>query len=359
MKPSFRLSFLFSAFLSISGAGWLQAEDLTADWLTVNAGATISGLLQFGTASTGVVGASPSTTSAFQLSIAQGLKEITVPYTVEGHYEEGYVTVEDYGWVPDGYTQPQYTITQIGSDYFPAVYDNEGNIVTEAYTEPRYESIYTGDMWIETGTRWAVIGSHTEMGQIWVDSYESSYTDYLFEAPKIQFTASRSDANWAWQVPTENSGEYKDVMVVWNGGLRIPSNDPNRMMALASDSLTQSYDEVVGTERRVHVSRLGSHDLKTTVTTSTGSGAALISAESTNEVKPESIILTRVESQGADPIAVTLSAQTQIAAQSAHFGGVMTVVGDVKVQGVLRLEPAGDLTMGDYQVGPRPVPPAQ
>ena len=46
---------------------------------------------------------------------------------------------------------------------------------------------------------------------------------------------------------------------------------------------------------------------------------------------------------------------TQIGAQASHFSGLVTVEDNLHVQGVLRIAPAGNLSMGAYTQGPTPV----
>lgn len=323
-----------------------QGEDLTAVNLSIQASAA------FGQVQTGTI--SQSTTAAgFSVSVVQGTSEITVPYTVDGHYEEGLITIEDYGYNTISSLVPQYSYQQIGTNYVPPVYDNEGNLIEPGREEPVYGDVYVGEHWQESQV-WGVVGTHTELGQIWVPPYESFYTDNEYNAPKIQFTASRSDANWAWQVPTSTSGEVRDIMILWNGGLRLPSEDPNRMMSLSSDSLTHSYDEANDSGRYINFTRLGSHSLKASAAIVRGSGATAEIDESISEMKPEAVILTYRKKQGEQDAVVNSSAQTQISAASAHFAGLVTVAGDVKVQGVLRVMPAGNLSMGNFTDGPKP-----
>ena len=65
------------------------------------------------------------------------------------------------------------------------------------------------------------------------------------------------------------------------------------------------------------------------------------------EARPELVRLTRRDGDG------TLG-QTQIAAKSAAFGGVVEVAGDLMVQGALRVPQRGDISMGEFTNGPQP-----
>ena len=85
----------------------------------------------------------------------------------------------------------------------------------------------------------------------------------------------------------------------------------------------------------------------TYTTTSVTSG---VWGQSKTEVRPEMLRLTRTETASG----TTTIGQTQIAARSASFAGVVTVQGDLKVQGVLRVAAHGDISMGEFTNGPMP-----
>lgn len=287
--------------------------------------------------------------SAFYISTSQALQPVQVPYTVDGHYQDTYVTVEEYGMIYSGYWQATYDYGIVSGQTYPPSIDAQGNVLSAKWNAKQYGYIYTGDTWIDN-SYWGVTGSHTEPGRVWVDSYQSSYTDYQYDVPKIQFTAARSNSNWAWQVPTHNGG-IKDIMLLWNGGLRLPSDDSNRMMALMSDSLTQSYHTPLtnGVEKW-ESSELKMDSLKTSSQVARKGPGGVVNEISQSQLRPEAIQFTREEQKKGTAITV----QTQIAAKSASFGGVVQVEGDMKVRGVLRVLPAGDLEMGEYTNGQQP-----
>jgi hypothetical protein len=380
MKPSLLIPFLLASQVSL-----LSADDLTVDNLTINASATVTGAstfaswatfqggaqfdgsvhiysnlgvtgsadfshtAAFGTLYTGLQSSPTPTGRAFTVSTSQGFQEVQVPYTVEGYYQDGYITVEDYGTIYSGHWEAQYTWGIVSGQSYPAVYDENNVETTPAYDDYQYGYIYTGDVWVDD-SYWGVIGTHSEPGQIWVEAHDSTYTDYQFDVPKIQFTAARSDANWAWQVPASGGG-VKDIMLLWNGGLRIPSEDSNRMMALMEDSLTQSYQQPWdGTQERLDSSELRMNELKKYTRVRYDTGLGEVTEISTSQVRSESIQFSHEEQMAGTSSTV----QTQIAAKSATFGGVVQVEGDVKVHGVLRVLPAGDLEMGSYTNGPQP-----
>lgn len=303
----------------------------------------------FGSLFTGLQSNASYEGSAFYISTSQALQPVQVPYTVDGYYQDTYVTVEEYGTIYSGYWQATYDYGIVSGQTYPAVTDSEGNVISAEWNDYQYGYTYTGDTWIDS-SYWGVTGSHTEPGQVWVDAYQSSYTDYQYDVPKIQFTAARSNSNWAWQVPTENGG-IKDIMLLWNGGLRLPSDDTNRMMALMSDSLTQSYHTpLTNGEEKWESSELKMDSLKTSSQVTRTGSSGVINEKSQSQLRPESIQFSREEQTSGNSITV----QTQIAAKSASFGGVVQVEGDMKVRGVLRVLPAGDLEMGEYTNGVQP-----
>lgn len=343
-----KLTLLIASALLRSPLDLLSA-DLTADHLTIQASATIAGPASFGTVHYGLQSSPHASSSAFKVSVAQANTEVTVPFTVEGHYEDGYTTVEDYGWIKSGRWQAQHSQQEVGTITISPVFDETGNRIEPERSEPIYGDDYLGDSWVDSNY-WGIIGTHSEPGQVWVAPHQSSYTDYAQGVPKIQFTAARSDTNWAWQVPSD-SGVAKDILVLWDGGLRLPSRDDNRMMALLTDSLTQSYQTPWdGNQEKLETSELRVNEFKTFTQVRSETSNGKSTEKSTSQLRSESIQFTREEQISGTASTV----QTQIAAKSAHFGGVVQVEGDVKVRGVLRVRPAGDLDMGSYTSGPQP-----
>jgi hypothetical protein len=187
-------------------------------------------------------------------------------------------------------------------------------------------------------------------GQVWVDEQQSSYSDFVYGVPKIQFTAARSDSNWAWQVPTAG-GAPKDIMMLWDGGLSLPSEDTNRMMALLQDSLTQSYQRPWdGTQSSVESSEVKVNGMKAVSIIRHDTQLNGSSEERKSQLRPASLVISHENKLAGN----TTMVQTQIAADNASFGGVVQVAGDVRVKGVLRVQPAGDLSMEGFTNGPQP-----
>lgn len=345
---SFVLSILTVLSATIYGA------DVTADNLTVQQDATIAGAAGFGTVYTGV-GTSATVSDGFRFSVAQATQQVPVEVThsswVEGHYEYQSFTVEDYGTVPAGHWEDQYSYGIIGQEYVSPRYDEYGEIIEQGYYVDVWGNVLTGQFWVDD-SYWGVIGTHNETASVWVEGYTNTWTQSEIQSqygsPRLEFKATRSDANWVWQVPTAG-GTAKDVLVVWEGGLRIPSVDTNRMMALTADNLTQSQT-VQNTDGSVSTTytKADAGEVKANkITTNAAEGTE---EEYTTKMHPRHLRLTKETRNGT----TSTTMQTQIGANYAHFGGVVKVEGNLNVKGVLRVLPAGDLDMGAFTNGAQP-----
>lgn len=206
--------------------------------------------------------------------------------------------------------------------------------------DDRYGNVYIGDTWVQTSEAtsvWGITGTHQDNQQIWIPDSQVPYTEWRYDAPLIHSAASRSDANWVWDVPT-NSGGSRPVMRLWDGGLALVQQDGIINMGLTPNSLLFT-DTSLGVTNTQAVFRA---DSTSYTLNDVNSGA-----QSTAEFRPELIRFTRTESGNAP-------GQTQIAAKSAAFGGVVEVAGDLKVKGVLRVPENGDLSMGEFTQGTKP-----
>lgn len=265
---------------------------------------------------------------------------------VPAHYQDNWVTVEDLGWNPDaGQWQQQYEWQVVSSEYYPPIFDESGIMLFDGYYDYHYDWVYTGETWVVTGA-YEVIGTHSENQPVWVDDSYEPFQDVAYSAPVIHQKASRSDANWTWEVPTEGGGT-KVALRLWNGGLSLPRLDGNIGMSLTPGALIYTLGNTT--------TQVGA-GVTTYVTQVTEGGTA---AESKNEVRPELVRLTRTETTSG----TTTTGMTQIAAKSASFGGVVTVQGNLQaqgnlqVQGVLRIAAGGDLSMGEFTTSPEGASP--
>lgn len=333
-------------FLSIATS---YADSITADSLTVNEGATFGNVYTGLTASDGI---SAGLSIAIVQPSADVPQEITHTSVVEGHNEWQWVTVEDYGSIENGgHYVATYTWMVIGQEWVMPVLDEFGVEITPGYYQDVWGDFPTGQDWV-TDYTWGITGSHQDYTEVWIPETTDTWTETVYNteygASRIEFSAARSDANFVWRMPsTTNPGEFKDIMVVWDGGLRIPSADPNRMMALSSDHLTQSITSGDENGASTTHTRVAADEIKAVTVTAYTDGAEL---ELTNEIKPNYLRVTQEDRLDGTSTAV----QTQIGAGSATFGGQVQVNGNLAIQGVVRVHPAGDLDMGPFTAGPQP-----
>ncbi len=331
---------LLSVVLGLMSCYTASAQSYTD--LDVSNQATIGAAIHLGSVQIGA-NASAGTSYGQRMEVTQQAQEVMQSYTIPGYNQDNWVTVEDWGWVDvPGYWSPQYTWGIVGEDYYPAVYDENGVEIAAAYWVPRYGDVYTGDTWVSGYSTWGITGTHEENQSIWIPDQVSSYWEMNYSAPVIHATASRSDANWVWNVPDTN-GNLHHVLRLWDGGLTLPLPNGEVSMTLSPTSLSYSGESGGPQHKSAQMNAEG------TFHTTTVTGAAS-SAQSASELRPELIRLTRTETTNG---ATTLG-QTQIAAKSAAFGGVVEVAGDLKVQGTLRVPEQGDLSMGEFTSGPQP-----
>lgn len=304
-----------------------SAFDLKADSfanIAVSDDATIAGAAFFGRIQADPLDTS-TMTHGMALNVTQTTEEVFGTYFVPAHYENNFVTVEDWGWsLPGGYDQPQYEWQVTGQDYYPAVYDENGNLVQEERYENRYEWVYVGTIYVPTDPQWIITGTHTENQPIWVEDAQEPYSETRHNAPVIHQKATRSDANWVWDVPTAE-GSSRPIMRLLDGGLLMLKADGSADMALGPDSLIYTLGSKTARVRADSV----------TYTTQVNNEGTL--EESESEVRPELVRLTRTETTDG----TTTVGLTQIAAKSAAFGGVVTVQGATSLQAL-------SATSGDF-----------
>lgn len=303
----------------------------TFNTVTVNQDATIAGAAFFGSVSNDNTPLGPITPfPGMKVHVTQGSNEVWNSVMVSGYYQDNWVTVEQWGNVPSntGRWEPQYTWGIVSEEYIPPVYDYDGSVITEGYWNQTFGDVYTGDVWVADPDVWGITGTITENQPIWVpDHYESTYSYTQFHAPLIHQTATRSDANWVWEVPT-SEGTTRAVMRLWDGGIALPNYDGQTLMSITPTSIY--YSNETGSNSLMNAQ--GSLYL-----TQVTNGATL--EESKSEVRPELLRLTRKEVTNN----VATIGMTQIAAKSATFGGIVTVEGNLNVLGTITQggEPVG------------------
>jgi hypothetical protein len=293
--------------------------------------------------------AATTTAEGLRLDASQDVAENYHSSTTPGYWQENWVTVEDYGDVTYGHWEAEVIYQIVGYNYIDPVYDSEGNIITEGYTQDVWDYVSTGNtIWVVDGTTWGVTGTHQENQPVWVNEVTNTWTETVAGVPRVRFNATRSDTNFVFRVPSPGSGtdDMKDVFVVWQGGITVPYSDASRTSVLMGDAIQHTLAETGGST----TTRMSAEVTALTATAAytDADGAHVDTSES--ELRPSLLKFTRTESvDGAATVA-----QTQIAAKSASFAGVVEVNGNLKVQGAALIAPQGDLLMGAYTNGPQP-----
>ncbi|MFM2169594.1 MAG: hypothetical protein RIS79_3965 [Verrucomicrobiota bacterium] len=336
MKP-------FLLILSLGLASGITASAQSYTDIDVSNQATIGAAIHLGSVQLGTTSAA-GTSYGQRMEVTQQAEEVMQSYTIPGYYQDSWVTVEDWGWIDlPGYLAPQYSWGIVGEDYFPPVVDENGVEIAAGYWVPRYGDVYMGDTWCGGTTEWGITGTHQENFPTWVPDELVSYSEIRYDAPVIHHAASRSDTNWVWEVP-DGSGSMQKVMRLWNGGLALPLPNGDVKMTLSPTSLFYTSSTALNASDTMDkVVQMNAEGITHTTTVN----ALGLTEESKMEARPELVRLTRRDGDG------TLG-QTQIAAKSAAFGGVVEVAGDLMVQGALRVPQRGDISMGEFTNGPQP-----
>ncbi|MFN7560720.1 MAG: hypothetical protein ACK5TH_02985 [Prosthecobacter sp.] len=341
MKPS-----LLILMLGLASGVTASAQSYTD--IDVSNQATIGAALNIGWIQPNTAATSPI--QGLTIYVQQTNQEVMKSYTEPGHWQDNWVTMEEYGTIQyPGSMQPQFNWQIVGYDDYPAVVDANGDVVTEAYSVPRYDYVYTGDVWVDGGSGWGVVGTYEDNQEIWVDERVVSYTQTEFDAPVIHQAATRSDANWVWEVPHPNGGQHV-FMRAWNGGLAL--NGPDGRLGVTLSPTSLSYNRWA-----YHTDYWGDQldsqtdaDGMTLKKIATNSAGGEIHRDEV-EVRADLIRLTRNENY---------MHQTQIGPKSAAFGGMVSVKGElhvgseVSVKGSVRVPETGDLLMGEFTQGSPP-----
>lgn len=351
MKCSLALRYLSSAaaaFICGGAAHLARADDVNATNISIQQAALFGTIYSDATAT--------ATSEGLRIDTSQGQAEVYKTSITPAHYEDLPVTVEDWGWVSGGgYYQNDTSYQQTGWDYVPPIYDNDNNVITPENWIPHFEWVITNTYWVANPDTWAVVGSHTETQPVWVSDVTNTWTELTSGGvPRVRFNATRSDSNFVFRVPSPNGSDgMKDVLVAWEGGVTVPNADPTRTSVLGSDGLQQSWVQATNQTNgfsKTTVSSVRPEMMQQTTTFNGVIDGVWHLDTSVNETRPEFIRLTRTEN-----VAGTSSvAQTQIAAKSANFAGVVEIAGDLKAAGAILVRPSGDLTMGVYTHGPQP-----
>ncbi|MBB5037466.1 hypothetical protein [Prosthecobacter dejongeii] len=350
----------FSAFFLPSFAPVL-ATNLTATNLTLT-NSMAFGLVQVSDGATG-----NNTAPGFRLTVEQDATNETFTNTI---YHPAYTTIEEqvqheYGYVEiGGHYQDVYGYGIVNSYWVPDVtedlgYFDENNlwvsvptVMTPGYWHEEWGNVVVGQEYVSGTQVWQIINSYTTSQEVYHDAYteteEVVYQSFL--RPKIKQAATRTDANWVWQVPEANNNAttMRDIFVLFDGGVRIPSRTEGEAMSLLADNLTYSR-AVPGT------------DFNATQAIKTQAEKLVVTSDQvytdTARIKDESSLAAHeltLSNSYTSPQNQTTTKLTQVRADGAYFGGMVTVKDNLHVGGVIRVAESGDLSMGIYKNGTQP-----
>jgi len=338
------ISILISLLAVLWPPARLRADDIAADNITIQQ-AALFGMVYTDTSATTLA-------EGLRIDASQDTAEVYHTSTTPGYFDDNWVTIEEFGEVEIGHWEYTTEYQIVGYDKIPATYDEDGNIITPESYEPRWDDVVTGSTWVSEGTTWGVTGTHQENQPVWRDEQTNSWTETTAGGtPRVRFNATRSDTNFTFRVPSPGTPDgMKDILVVWEGGLTLPNIDTSRTSVFTSGSLQQSWWRSVSNTYLVSTSNVRAESITQRSTASYSAAGAAHLDTSENEARPEYLRLTRTENVNG----TSTVAQTQIAAKSATFAGVVEVSGNLKVQGALLVQPQGDLLMGAYTNGPQP-----
>lgn len=340
MKSTLKSAFFYIFCLSLL-LGWqrIQAQDMTAGSITAQ-NLTIAQSAQFGTVLTGMQ-SDYIQMSGYTFNVAQptesNMTEVMISGWVDGHYESQYVNEDVYDWVSGGYYRDVYTYGVISQEWVSPVYDEYGTEIVSGYYQDVYGDVWSGQEWVEE-PYWGVVGTNSFMQEVWVDGYPTTWSEYvddpIYGAPRLQFDASRSDANWVWRNPSsDGSGQHRDIMILWDGGLRIPGSNPNKMMTLSSESLIQS-NQIQGTNAATTThSSVKAESVGVTSNNVTNTQGGQIKIDESSTLTPKGLkVFEKTQEFGS-----SLYKETIITPTASSFGGSVQIQGALNILGGINL----------------------
>jgi hypothetical protein len=282
-------------------------------------------------------------------------------------YEDVYTDI--WGMVDQGYWEPGTLVEYPYSTWVDPVYDEEGNLISDGYEYFYSEWIEEGGQWVENWvegvirTDWTQVEHYEEAWEEeiahWIDTSTAAvYSEVVevFEKPVIRFSATRSDASWLWQNPGDGeTQESRWLMKLSNAGLLFPSplGDNVYRKALYNHQ-SAMYTEVQFQTQDDPTLGIGSEFSKEGLKAWAEEGDAIGANDRllAPSVRMESKLThNALEIQRAQPTNDGTSSAvftTRIVADHATFGG------SVAVKGALLILPQGDISMGEFNNGPRP-----
>lgn len=365
---------LFAAFIAwLSSTASAEANNISAETLTIANSAHFGGVASFGYADGAVSG------TGFTMDVFSGVTTVEREDVTPGHWTYSTTWEDEWGWL-DGQTQivwveeygeiiewvwvEEYGDVQV-EIWVSEEYDGDGNLIGGGYYNyetfsgvigGHYEEVpgwgVVGGHYEETTSEsvYAIVGSHEVVSQIWVDEERNSYTETVIGVPVIRFTAQTDDSVWRWK----NLG--KNLMELSPAGISLPKpNDHTgyHHAILTSTTFEQSYtypdNAGNGSDYRSYGVKMKKDGIEGW--SEVGEGAYVSSAQAFY-VKPSEIIIKDMQ---PDPETNSIANRTtRISVSSSQFGGSVAVHGDLHVGGVLRVPESGDISMGQFRQGPPP-----
>ena len=308
-------------------------------------------------------------------------------HTLQSQWVDEYGPIVQEVWVDDyGTISEQVWVEERGmveqQNWVPDAFDNEGNLVAaghyetvmvEGVTGGHYEARETfgitgghmetitttgiigggwQDVWVwgvvgghyedVMGSTYGVVGSQETTQEVWVPESRSSRTETRAGVPMVRFVGQELNSVWSWK------NQNKELMELSSAGLSLPKpyeTDGRNRAVLTSTEFEQSFtadDESTGAYVSYGV-KLAKDGIETWNDEGSQNG---VTTSRSASYKPQEVIFRKSEPSG-DGISIE-SRSTRIAATDAEFGG------NVAVKGILRVNPAGDVGMGDFTNGPKP-----
>lgn len=212
----------------------------------------------------------------------------------------------------------------------------------------------TGSSHMENSYQQGITGYETLTHEVMVDGYYTTEQVPSFLAPDVRFTAERSDTSWVWRVPDSGGGATREIARLSDAGLGFPTPGDASLSAqtlLSHQGLSLQYtgDSSAGGGWKDDVGVLIEHDgLQVWNRQGVMDGEENFQPASDSTVTVDGIGLMLTHEQPTPNGESAATVATRITADNATFGG------GVNVKGVLRVMPAGDLSMGAFTSGPQP-----
>ncbi|MCB1228084.1 MAG: hypothetical protein KDK99_19925, partial [Verrucomicrobiales bacterium] len=235
------------------------------------------------------------------------------------------------------------------------VYDENGNEIEPGYPNTTTEYNWVGSSYY-SDWQWAVVDSQPTMVSETIPPHEELQYVEEYSTPTIRHTANRTNTAWLWRNPSAvQTGAYRDLMKLTPAGLSFPApyvtgwarrtllNDKSFTLSETNEVENDDERQSFGTEITLDGIEVWGEQ----------NGALTDIDRISNPTERRSAKLEEskltLSTTTLDPVSGSgITMTTQVQAGYANFGGI------VEVQGVLRVRPAGDLSMGQFTNGTAP-----